>query len=113
MLQADTPPAALRPRRAPDTYALAGIEVLGLGSLKPRARFSQKRAFRYHWFAGRNPSLRAVGLVAEEHGMLLARMAADAVLARVDEGLAPTSREAAWIVREAAHRLNCIGGRPS
>jgi hypothetical protein len=116
MLQVASTSDALRPRREPDEHALLGIEVLGLGHLKPRARLKEKRALKYHWFAGRNGALAAVGRVAESDGPIAARMAADAVLSRIDEGLDPTTREAVYIIREAAHRLSNLrdinGGRP-
>jgi hypothetical protein len=106
MVHASTSTDDFRFRRAaPDAQAILGAEVLGIAHVKRRTRASEKAGLRYGWFANRNPTLRAVGRVAQEHGPICARMAADAVLARIAEGLAPTTREAVFVVREAAHRL--------
>jgi hypothetical protein len=97
------------------THARVGLEVLGLDRLKPKSRLL--KAHRFYWFYGRILALEALGRVVEEHGSVAARMCADAVLARLDEGLHLTTREGAYVVREAAHRLadvravNGPGGR--
>jgi hypothetical protein len=118
MLHVSTSDSALRPRREPDEHARIGAVVLGLDKLKPRARLKAKKALRYCWFAGRNGALSAIGIIAEEHGPIAARMCADAALSRLAEGLDLTTREAAYVAREAAHRLTNVsavngqGGRP-
>jgi hypothetical protein len=88
-------------------HARAGLEVLGLDRLKPKSRLLKRH--RFYWFWGRLLALEALGRVVEEHGPVAARMCADAVLARLDEGLDLTTREGAFVVREAGHRLGNVG----
>src|SRR5262245_10855636 len=106
MLQvATSADAPRRSWRAPDAHALIAMEVLGLDKLKPRARLKAKRVLHYHWFAGRYRALSQVGIVAEAHGTIAARMCADTVLARLNAGINLTTADAAYVVREASHRL--------
>src|SRR5262245_53222311 len=81
-------------------HACAGLALLGLDKLKPRSRLLKKH--RNYWFYGRVQALEALGRIVEEHGVVAGRMCADEVLARLDDGLDLTTREGAYVLREAA-----------
>jgi hypothetical protein len=89
-------------------HARLGAETLGIAHLKARARLKQKLAARYGWLAGRTRALEVIGCIARDHGPIAARLAGDAVLARLADGLDLTTREAAYVAREAAHRLSSV-----
>jgi hypothetical protein len=112
MLQTRAPisTSAPRPPREDNARAHLGAEVLGIAHLNPRSRLKQKAALRYNWFAGRTRALEAIGVIAADHGPVAARLAGDAVLGRLAEGIRLTTREAAYVCRETAFRL-VNGGR--
>jgi hypothetical protein len=87
---------------APDADVRRAMSALDLTNIPMRAR----KAHRYGILAGRHRVLRELGLIAESHGPLVARMVADRLAAGLADGSIVGSKHAFYEARAAARRLD-------